>query len=102
MTGCLLVGADGSHPARRAQLYPDEGGPRWNGAIMWRGVAEADRFLDGRTMIMAGHTKQKFVAYPIADRDEPGPEGSGRQLEIFVSELREDRTDLSEREDWDR
>lgn len=94
--GRILVGADGIHSALRALLYPDEGGPKWNGAIMWRGVTEGDPFLDGRTMIMAGHTRQKFVAYPIRALDD------GRQLLNFVAELRFDRTDLAEREDWNR
>src|SRR5690606_4978439 len=53
--GRLLVAADGIHSVARRQLYPDEGGPKWNGAVMWRGVADAPPFLDGRTMIMAGH-----------------------------------------------
>jgi 2-polyprenyl-6-methoxyphenol hydroxylase-like FAD-dependent oxidoreductase len=94
--GRVLVGADGIHSALRALLYPDEGGPRWNGAVMWRGVVEGDPFLDGRTMIMAGHTRQKFVAYPIRHLDD------GRQLLNFVAEIRYDRTDLAEREDWNR
>jgi 5-methylphenazine-1-carboxylate 1-monooxygenase len=94
--GRILIGADGIHSAVRSLLYPGEGGPKWNGAIMWRGVVEGDAFLDGRTMIMAGHTRQKFVAYPIAQLD------GGRQLLNFVAELRFDRTDLAEREDWNR
>lgn len=94
--GRILVGADGIHSALRSLLYPGEGGPQWNGAIMWRGVVEGDPFLDGRTMIMAGHTRQKFVAYPIEQLDD------GRQLLNFVAELRFDRTDLAEREDWNR
>src|SRR5690606_4973628 len=35
--GRLLVAADGIHSVARRQLYPDEGGPKWNGAVMWRG-----------------------------------------------------------------
>ena len=61
----LLIGADGIHSAMRAKLYPDEGPPIWNGRILWRGVTEADPFLTGRTMIMAGHEVLKFVCYPI-------------------------------------
>jgi len=93
----LLVAADGIHSAARGCLYPDEGPPRWNGAIMWRGVAEAPPLLDGRTMVMAGHARQKFVAYPIrAARD-------GRQAINFVAELRREGGGvLTEREDWSR
>ena len=50
----------------RGVLYPDEGPPLWNGAILWRGVTTGQPFLTGRTMIMAGHEFQKFVCYPIS------------------------------------
>ena len=64
--GDLLVAADGIHSAVRAKLYPDEGAPVWEGAILWRGVSRAPPFLTGRTMVMVGHEHQKFVAYPIS------------------------------------
>jgi len=65
--GRLLVAADGIHSAARARLYPSEGAPIWNGAILWRGVTRgAKPFLTGRSMIMAGHEFQKFVCYPIS------------------------------------
>jgi 2-polyprenyl-6-methoxyphenol hydroxylase-like FAD-dependent oxidoreductase len=67
--GSLLIGADGIHSTIRAALYPDEGPPLWNGAIMWRGITTGLSFLDGRTMIMAGHESLKFVAYPISRDD---------------------------------
>ena len=59
-----------STPRSARQLDPDEGG-----AALLRthccGARSRGRepFLDGRTMIMAGHQDQKFVCYPI----EPGP-----------------------------
>jgi 2-polyprenyl-6-methoxyphenol hydroxylase-like FAD-dependent oxidoreductase len=64
--GDLLIAADGIHSTVRAQLYPDEGPPLWNGAILWRGVTRGKSFLTGRSMIMAGHEFQKFVCYPIS------------------------------------
>ena len=63
--GTLLIAADGIHSVVRSALYPNEGPPLWNGAIMWRGLTVDAPFLTGRTMIMAGHEAQKFVAYPI-------------------------------------
>ena len=93
----LLVAADGIHSSARSALFPREGPPCWNGAVMWRGVARAAPFLDGRTMIMSGHTAQKFVCYPI----EP-PGADGRQLLNFVAELRFAAGSLDEREDWNR
>jgi 2-polyprenyl-6-methoxyphenol hydroxylase-like FAD-dependent oxidoreductase len=98
VAGRLLVAADGIHSAARRAFYPDEGPPRWNGAVMWRGVAESEPVLDGRTMVMAGHTRQKFVCYPIGDRASR----AGRQLVNFVAELRFDATELDERVDWNQ
>ena len=92
----VLLAADGIHSTARRALYPGEGPPRWNGAIMWRGTAAAPPFLDGETMIMAGHATQKFVAYPIAKPAD------SRQLVNFVAELRTDSTALAEREDWNK
>ncbi|MEM7017929.1 MAG: FAD-dependent monooxygenase, partial [Pseudomonadota bacterium] len=36
--GALLIGADGIHSKLREQIYPDQEGVNWNGAVMWRGV----------------------------------------------------------------
>lgn len=94
----LLVGADGIHSALRAQLYPDEGPPIWNGAILWRAVTEGAPFLTGRSMFMAGHANQKFVCYPISkahlDR--------GRSLTNWIAELRFEPSRGFRREDWNR
>lgn len=62
----ILIGADGIHSATRAQFYPDEGPPRWNGVMMWRGTTVGAPFLDGRTMVQAGVGDAKFVVYPIS------------------------------------
>lgn len=94
--GALLVAADGIHSVMRNIRFPHEGMPRWNGAMLWRGLAEGPPVLDGRTMIWAGHPDQKFVGYPIADL--PG----GRQVFNFVAEFRMDDVELFEREDWNQ
>ncbi len=96
VTTGLLVGADGIHSALRAQRYPDEGPPKWNGALLWRGLAESDAILDGRTLVWAGHPDQKFVAYPVADL--PG----GRQRVNFIAEFRTSDRTMAEREDWNQ
>jgi 2-polyprenyl-6-methoxyphenol hydroxylase-like FAD-dependent oxidoreductase len=92
----LVVGADGIHSAVRAQHYPHEGPPLWGGTLLWRGLAEVDRVLDGRTMIWCGHPEQKFIAYPVAD-----PPGRRQSLN-FVAELRRPNSDLARSEDWNR
>lgn len=92
----VVVAADGIHSVARAQFYPDEGAPLWNGSLLWRGVTEIAPVLDGRSMIWAGHPDQKFVGYPIADLAD------GRQLFNFIAELRQPESGLAAREDWNR
>lgn len=71
----VIVAADGIGSVVRRQHFPDEGRPVWNGLTLWRGIATAPAFLDGRTMIMAGDGELKFVAYPLGP---PGDDGSAR------------------------
>jgi len=96
--GSLLIGADGIHSTVRAALYPGEGPPIWNGAILWRGVTETAPFLDGRTMIMAGHEYQKFVCYPISR----AAESRGRSRINWIAELKFKPGHVWRREDWNR
>ncbi len=96
--GSVLVGADGIHSALRAMHYPGEGPPIWNGAILWRGVTEGSQFLSGRSMIMAGHEFQKFVAYPIS---RPLHD-AGRSLTNWIAELKFPADHVWQREDWNR
>ncbi|HEU4325983.1 MAG TPA: flavin-dependent oxidoreductase [Roseiflexaceae bacterium] len=69
--GDLLLGADGIHSAVRASLYPTDDPLRWRGTLLWRGLAEAPPFLSGTSMIIAGSSKQRFVAYPISPQTQP-------------------------------
>jgi 5-methylphenazine-1-carboxylate 1-monooxygenase len=69
--GDVLVGADGIHSQVRAAFYPDEGPPRWNGVMMWRGATEWPEFGTGRSMIIAGG-RDKMVVYPIGEGSRPG------------------------------
>jgi 2-polyprenyl-6-methoxyphenol hydroxylase-like FAD-dependent oxidoreductase len=61
----VLVGADGIHSAVRFHLHPLEGEPRFAQQIMWRAAVEAEPFLGGDTMIIAGHFHQRIIVYPI-------------------------------------
>lgn len=66
----LLLAADGIHSAARRRFYPDEGRPKWNGITLFRSTSRSGKVLGGRSLLWAGHAKQKFVAYPIGY--EPG------------------------------
>ena len=93
----LLIGADGIHSSVRKLLYPDEGGPIWNGGILWRGVTRARPYLSAASMIMAGYEWQKFVCYPIS-----AVGADGLQDINWVAELKyRDRPPLRQ-EDWNR
>ncbi len=80
----LIVGADGIHSALRRRLAPDEGPPCWRGVMMWRGTSWAQPFLDGRTMVQAGHSQAKFVVYPIGAPRE----ADGLQLINWIADRR--------------
>jgi len=67
----VLVGADGIHSAVRRQLYPTEGEPRFAQQMLWRTAVDAEPFLGGRTMILAGHFHQRIVAYPVGKGATP-------------------------------
>lgn len=94
--GSMLIACDGIHSVARTHFYPDEGMPKWNGSLLWRGLTEGSPVLDGRTMVWAGHPRQKFVLYPVLDLPD------GRQQLNFIAEYRTDSTELLEREDWNR
>lgn len=96
--GDVVVACDGIHSALRAQFHPDEGPPIWNRRVLWRGTSEADPFLGGATMIMAGHQDVKFVAYPI----DPALAARGRSRINWIAELRFPDTVEWRREDWNR
>lgn len=96
--GAVLVAADGIHSQARARLYPGEGPPVWDGAILWRGVSVAEPFLTGRTMAMIGHERQKFVTYPIST-DTPDPDTA---LINWIAEIKFDADYAWRREDWNR
>jgi 2-polyprenyl-6-methoxyphenol hydroxylase-like FAD-dependent oxidoreductase len=94
----LMIAADGIHSKVRACFYPHEGLPKWNGAILWRGVTEGEPFLGGKTMIMAGHEWQKFVCYPISQRHDQ----EGRSLINWIAEIKYRDPGTFNREDWNR
>ena len=96
--GVLLVAADGIHSSVRAQMWPDEGPPVWGGAILWRGTALSAPFLTGASMIVAGHDRQRFVAYPLS---HPSPHTGLAEIN-WIAERRFDPSMLWRKEDWNR
>jgi 2-polyprenyl-6-methoxyphenol hydroxylase-like FAD-dependent oxidoreductase len=93
----VLVGADGIHSAVRRFMYPQGDQPRFSGRMLWRAVTEAEPYMDGRSMFMAGHQDQKFVCYPIS---EP-LRRQGRSLINWIAELRVPNGELP-KSDWNR
>ncbi len=94
----LVVAADGIRSAVRAQFYPDEGEPRWNNRVLWRGQTEAEPYLGGRTMVMAGHQNTKFVCYPIS----PEAASRGRSVVNWIAELLIPNAEQWRAGDWNR
>jgi 2-polyprenyl-6-methoxyphenol hydroxylase-like FAD-dependent oxidoreductase len=93
----LILAADGIHSAVRRKFYPDEGAPKWNGVTLWRSTSRSAKVLGGRSMLWAGHSRQKFVAYPIAyDPD------SGETRLNWICDLRRGGGEVPAREDWNR
>lgn len=96
--GCALIGADGIHSTVRRAFYPDECPPRFSGRMLWRATTERAPFLTGRSMVWAGHDRQKFVCYPIS---EP-VRGRGRSLVNWIAELQVPLEFTPPRSDWNR
>ncbi len=91
----VLIGADGIHSAVRKFLYPANDHLNYSQRMLWRAATEAEPFLDGRSMFMAGHQDQKFVAYPIS---EPLRK-QNRSLINWIAELRVPG-DAPSKSDW--
>jgi 2-polyprenyl-6-methoxyphenol hydroxylase-like FAD-dependent oxidoreductase len=91
----ILIGADGIHSAVRRQLYPAEGSPRFAKQLLWRAALEADAFLDGHTMVIAGHFHQRIIAYPVARA------GGGKLLTNWICQMTV-ADEAPPREDWNR
>ena len=94
----ILIGADGIHSAVRAYFYPNEGPPKWQGILMWRGVTVGKPYLGGATMVQAGHHTQKVVCYPISRAHTE----KGEALINWICDLHMGDGAMLPREDWNR
>jgi 5-methylphenazine-1-carboxylate 1-monooxygenase len=93
----VLIAADGIHSAVRRKFYPDEGLPKWNQVTLWRSTAKLRSYPFPGTMLWAGHSRQKFVAYPI----EQDPQ-TGETLLNWICDLKADGGEMPAREDWNK
>ncbi len=96
-TGQFLIGADGIHSAIRAQMYPDEGEPIWNGRVLWRATTRAPEYFGGAAMVMIGHDDLRLVAYPISQTDS-----EGMATINWIAEKRFPLDATLKKEDWNR
>ena len=94
----LLIGADGIHSTVRAQFFPNEGPPKWQGILMWRGVTIGNPYLGGATMVQAGYHNQKFVCYPISKRHAD----RGEALINWICDIYQGEHATPPREDWNK
>jgi 2-polyprenyl-6-methoxyphenol hydroxylase-like FAD-dependent oxidoreductase len=92
----IMVGADGIHSTVRHQLYPNEGEPRFAQQLLWRAAVDAEPFLGGATMIVAGHFDQRIVVYPMGRGANPGQLLTNWVCQLAVSDR------YPPREDWNR
>ncbi|KMO24112.1 flavin-dependent oxidoreductase [Methylobacterium indicum] len=98
LRGDVLIACDGIHSVVRKKFFPDEGPPRWDGVLMWRGATEWAPWGDGRTMAIGGGMGAKCVLYPIAEA------GDGRQLMnwvVFVK-MADGKVSPPPKESWSR
>jgi 2-polyprenyl-6-methoxyphenol hydroxylase-like FAD-dependent oxidoreductase len=94
----VLADATGIHSAVRRQFYPNEGSPIWNGVTLWRSISHSEKVLGGRSMLWAGHARQKFVGYPIRYDAR-----SGETVLNWICELKTAEDGHSPpKEDWNR
>lgn len=96
-TADLLIAADGIHSAVRRKFYPNEGVPKWNRVTLWRSTVRLPHFAMGPSMLWAGHSRQKFVAYPIQHDPE-----TGETLLNWICDLKAEGGDAPGKEDWNK
>jgi len=92
----VLIGADGLHSAVRAQMFPGDGGPRWGGTVLWRGIAQAPPIRSGSAFVVVGNSHQRFVSFPLSPPDP----ATGLQTQNWIAEQSFDPQRGWRRGDW--
>jgi 2-polyprenyl-6-methoxyphenol hydroxylase-like FAD-dependent oxidoreductase len=100
VTADCVIAADGIHSAVRQQFYPEQGAPKWNGIMLWRGACVWNPFQTGKSMVIAGGMDAKLVLYPIAD--DGRPDGKVLMNWAVGAKLGDANTPMPRREDWNR
>ena len=95
--GDVLIACDGINSSIRKQLFPDEGEPLWNGAILWRGLAFDSPFRTDASMVMIGHDNQRFVSYPISKKNN-----DGNAKINWIAELKFNPEKIYMKSDWSK
>lgn len=98
--GDAVIACDGIHSVVRKQFYPNQGEPKWNGIMLWRGACLWDPFLTGRSMVIAGGMDAKLVLYPIANDDRS--DGKVLMNWAVAAKMGDGSTPMPRREDWNR
>lgn len=98
--GDAVIACDGIHSVVRKQFYPDQGDPKWNGIMLWRGACLWEPFLTGRSMVIAGGMDAKLVLYPIANDDRS--DGKVLMNWAVAAKMGDGSTPMPRREDWNR
>ena len=97
--GDVLIGADGIHSVVRETLFANEGPPRWNGLMLWRGAIDWPAFLTGRSMVVAGGLAAKLVIYPIAEGSRPDKRLTNWAV---VGRVGDGTMPIPQKQDWSR
>jgi 2-polyprenyl-6-methoxyphenol hydroxylase-like FAD-dependent oxidoreductase len=97
--GDVLVGADGIHSVLRGLLHPEDGGIRWQGSQLWRGVVDWPVLEGGNVMLIAADSMAKLTVYHIAEGSS-----AGTRLTNWVmnGKVASGALPPARREDWSR
>ncbi len=69
LRGAMLIGADGIHSTVRSQMFPNDPGVQWGGALMWRGTSLIPPLSEKPAFLGLGSATERMVIYPISAPD---------------------------------